>query len=42
MIKAFQILLSEKRAEVMGLKDKYANGYNTLIETEAKVNEMKA
>lgn len=42
MIKAFQILLSEKRNEVMTLKDKYANGYSTLIETESKVNEMKA
>jgi dynein heavy chain, axonemal len=41
MIKAFQLLLGEKRKAVMTLKDKYSNGYDTLIETEEKVNTMK-
>ena len=41
MIKAFQLLLAEKRNEIITLKEKYANGYNTLIDTEKNVNTMK-
>ena len=41
MIKAFQSLLGEKRNEVDTLKNKYSNGYQTLITTEEKVNDMK-
>jgi len=41
MIKAFQQLLKDKRNEIMTLKDKYANGYDTLIRTEENVNVMK-
>jgi dynein heavy chain len=41
MIKAFQSLLAEKRNEVDTLKMKYKNGFETLIMTEEKVNDMK-
>jgi dynein heavy chain len=41
MIKAFQALLAEKRLEIDTLKMKYQNGYETLIKTEEKVNDMK-
>jgi dynein heavy chain, axonemal len=41
MIKAFQLLLAEKRREVWSLKEKYANGHETIIATEGKVGTMK-
>jgi dynein heavy chain len=41
MIKAFQLLLAEKRKEVWTLKEKYANGYDIIIATEGKVGIMK-
>jgi dynein heavy chain len=40
LIQTFKQLLGEKRKEVSTNKDRYSNGYTTLIETEKKVNEM--
>ena len=40
LINSFKRLLAIKRSEVKTLKDKYTNGYNTLIETENKVGTM--
>jgi dynein heavy chain len=40
LIQTFKQLIGDKRKEVGGSRDRYANGYKTLIETETKVNEM--
>jgi len=41
LISTFQSLLAEKRKEIMGLKNRYGNGYDCLVETESKVNIMQ-
>ena len=41
LINSFKRLLKMKREEVKTLKDRYTNGYNTLIETENKVGTMR-
>jgi len=41
LISTFKTLLAEKRSEVKALKDRYSNGYDCLIGTEAKVNVMQ-
>lgn len=41
LINTFKSLLSEKRREVNNLKDRYGNGYDCLISTEANVNVME-
>ena len=41
LINSFKRLLKLKRTEVKTLKDRYTNGYNTLIETENKVGTMR-
>jgi len=41
LINSFKRLLKIKRDEVKTLKDRYTNGYNTLIETENKVGTMR-
>jgi len=40
LINTFKTLLKMKRSEVMALKNRYANGYDCLIDTESKVNLM--
>jgi dynein heavy chain len=40
LINTFKALLAEKREEVASLRDRYANGYDCLIDTEGKVNTM--
>ena len=40
LINTFKTLLKEKRTEISNLKDRYANGYDCLVETETKVNTM--
>jgi dynein heavy chain len=42
LISTFIQLLNEKKNQVTQQRDRYANGYKTLIETEKKVNEMSA
>ena len=41
LINTFKGLLKEKRTEIMGLKNRYGNGYDCLVETETKVNTMQ-
>ena len=41
LINTFKTLLKMKRSEVMALKNRYANGYDCLIDTESKVNLMQ-
>lgn len=41
LINTFKTLLKEKRTEIANLKDRYANGYDCLVETETKVNTMQ-
>ena len=41
LINSFKRLLKIKRNEVKTLKDRYTNGYNTLIETEEKVGALR-
>ena len=41
LINSFKRLLKQKRTEVKTLKDRYTNGYNTLIETEEKVGALR-
>jgi dynein heavy chain len=41
LINSFKRLLKSKRNEIKTLKDRYTNGYNTLIETENKVGTMR-
>jgi hypothetical protein len=36
------VLLDKKRKEISALRDRYANGYDTLIATEDKVNTLQA
>jgi uncharacterized membrane protein len=37
----FQILLAEKRSEIMKNKNKYDNGYQMIVRTEIQVDKMK-
>ena len=41
LITTFKNILKEKREEVMGLKNRYENGYSCLISTEANVSKMQ-
>lgn len=41
LINTFKSLLGEKRKEINNLKDRYGNGYECLIQTEANVNVME-
>ena len=41
LINSFKRLLKQKRGEVKTLKDRYTNGYNTLIATEEKVGTLR-
>lgn len=41
MITTFKKLLEQKRTEILGLKDRYENGYDCLIKTESKVTFMQ-
>jgi len=41
LINTFKTLLKEKRTEIANLKDRYANGFDCLVETETKVNTMQ-
>ena len=41
LITTFKTILKEKREEVMGLKNRYENGYSCLISTEANVSKMR-
>jgi dynein heavy chain len=41
LINTFKSLLSEKRTEIRNLKDRYGNGYESLISTESSVNIME-
>jgi dynein heavy chain len=41
LITTFKTILKEKREEVMGLKNRYENGYSCLISTETKVSSMQ-
>jgi dynein heavy chain len=41
LINTFKNLLDVKRKEVMALKNRYANGYDCLVDTELKVNSMQ-
>lgn len=41
MIYTFKELLKSKREEVLGLKERYENGYECLITTEGEVNGMQ-
>lgn len=40
LIQTFKRLLDKKRTEVANLRDRYANGYQTLLTTEDKVNTL--
>jgi dynein heavy chain len=42
LIGTFDKLLSQKRHEIANLRDRYANGYQTLVATEDKVNTLQA
>lgn len=42
LISTFKKLLQEKRLEIKNLKDRYSNGYDCLINTEASVSVMQA
>lgn len=41
LITTFKTLLSSRRAKVKQNRDRYANGYDTLIDTETKVGDMR-
>lgn len=41
LISTFKKLLGDKREEILGLKDRYENGYECLITTEAQVSKMQ-
>lgn len=41
LITTFKTILKEKREEVMGLKNRYENGFSCLISTEANVSKMQ-
>lgn len=41
LINTFKALLAAKRTEIMNLKNRYSDGYDCLIDTERKVNEME-
>lgn len=41
LITTFKTLLAQKRDEIMGLKNRYENGYNCLIKTEQDVGKMQ-
>jgi dynein heavy chain len=41
LINTFKNLLDVKRKEVLALKNRYANGYDCLVDTELKVNTMQ-
>jgi dynein heavy chain len=40
LISTFDKLLAQKRTEVANLRDRYGNGYKTLVSTEEKVNTL--
>ena len=40
LISTFKNLLATKRTEINDLRERYANGYDCLIKTEASVNTM--
>lgn len=40
LIQTFRRLLDKKRTQVANLRDRYANGYQTLLTTEDKVNTL--
>lgn len=42
LISTFKNLLASKRKEISDLRERYANGYDCLINTEASVNTMQA
>lgn len=42
LITTFKTLLAEKRKYVTQQRDRYKNGYETLINTEQKVGDMRA
>ena len=42
MINSFKELLAERRNDVQNQIDKYANGYEKIIETESNVDSMKS
>lgn len=41
LITTFKTLLAQKRDEIMGLKNRYENGFNCLIKTEHDVGKMQ-
>mmetsp|Transcript_42407 Transcript_42407/g.49474 ORF Transcript_42407/g.49474 Transcript_42407/m.49474 type:complete len:144 (+) Transcript_42407:7442-7873(+) len=41
LISTFKKLLKDKREEVLGLKERYENGYECLITTEGEVSQMQ-
>ena len=41
MITTFRSLLAEKRKEILFQRNKYENGYEKIITTEKKVEEMQ-
>lgn len=41
LISTFKKLLGDKREEILGLKDRYENGYECLITTESQVSKMQ-
>jgi dynein heavy chain len=41
LITTFKTLLASRRATVKQNRDRYANGYDTLINTENKVGDMR-
>ena len=41
LITTFKTLLAQKRDEIMGLKNRYENGFNCLIKTEQDVGKMQ-
>lgn len=41
LITTFKTLLASRRATVKQNRDRYANGYDTLISTEQKVGDMR-
>lgn len=42
LINTFKKLLDQKRKEIMGLKNRYANGHQMLVQTETQVNDLQA
>ena len=41
LINTFKALLAKKRTEIANLRDRYANGYECLVSTEASVNKLQ-